>query len=306
MGTFAMAIGLSLFYIIPSSLPPSLPRFSTCQMVLADLDGAEIRDGDLDVTELEGDDLENTKSKNNTKLTVLQKGSDAVTGMVHESLTRIPRPPGCCMAVFILLGTVAFVIVMTLYGLGNCSRFISVVDAEWPAIDNWEPYKDAFKAPSHVCGSFIQSLKDEDGSSLTYEDGTLVYPEEREEVKKLNNLTGVYPAVYDIPCFLNGLTCDDYQDPRCPSIFEGVRPGKLNCSSIFLTNCSGQSLASVVTIECKSFFVAFGVAMSDTVWIQLALLILFLSCFHGCCQSKHDHGHDQSISEIIRASIAKK
>jgi hypothetical protein len=247
-------------------------------MVLADLDGAEIRDGDLDVTELEGDDLENAKSKNNPKLTLLQKGSDAVTG------------------VFILTSTVTFVICMTGYGLDNCSRFISVVDAEWAAVDNWEPYKDAFEAPSHICGSFIQSVR--------IEDDWVIYPEDLEETKKVNNLTGVYRAVYDVPCLLSGLTCDDYQDPRCPSIFEGVSPGNLNCS-IFLTNCSDQSLASVVTIECKSLFDALGVAMSYVVWVQLVLLILFLSCFYGCCQSKRDRGKAQPISEIIRASITK-
>lgn len=229
---------------------------------------------DTEANEL-SDHGENVNRKMEPKLTAFEKGADVVTGLVHEKLTMIPRRTGLCIAITILVCNFVFIICMTLYSyVWDCEHNIAIIDAQWFSDENglikFEPYTDTYEAPTYVCGSFAQ-----------------------------NETTGSY----DIYCVLPDLNCEkSYQDERCPDYFLDF------CAYVDNNSTCGEysNLASVVSITCPTFVVAFGTAQAYILYVQLVLLITLYSMYL-CCRKEKTGRRDLAahLSEVVKSSISK-
>ena len=128
------------------------------------------------------------------------------------------------------------------------------------------------------------------------------------------NYTTLIETVYNVPCLLGELTCEDYGNPSCPDVFQKPDGSMYQCggggsSNDTLPNCHDFSdpLVSVVYVECVGFFGAFGIALAYLFYIQLAALLLGY-CFYRCCCSKNDDTPNtmfQDMQEFVMTSMEK-
>ena len=90
------------------------------------------------------------------KVGLIAKGIDTINGAIHEKLTEIPRSHGFGIALVVILSNVLFVSILTYYNYNNCETKLQMVDADWQPenADNFEPYKDQYKAPTFACASY--------------------------------------------------------------------------------------------------------------------------------------------------------
>jgi hypothetical protein len=110
-------------------------------------------------------------------------------------------------------------------------------------------------------------------------------------------------GLFETPCLLNGLTCEDYKEPRCPQdeIFRLFCDTIRNRSDAGLSaNCSAypSTQVSVVSIQCPTFFMAFSDALVYITYVQIFLVLICLLCYRGCCARKEDGSRGLKLREM--------
>ena len=218
-----------------------------------------------------GDNTKEGVVVDDEEMGLIHKGA----AMIHPKLKDIPEHPAggitCCTICCILV----FVIMMTLYSyVFKCRQRMVMLDADWPSAEEMSElypeivtpflaYEGMYKAQKgeFVCGSYQASI---------YED----------------NNTGTTLTVYDRPCVLTGIPCENYGgNNRCPDMFldwcgqvaEAVANGTNAENCAYYDN----PLVSVVSVQCMTFFQSLSMSLVYITYIQLFCVAVGLVIYYG-------------------------
>ena len=196
------------------------------------------------------------------------QGVKLISKSVHPGLEKLPSKTACCIASFVILVNIVFVVTLTMYNWSNVNVKLSVLDAAWTTTEDFNVYSEQFTSPTHLCNSYGLGP-----------DG--------------NGGTG-----YNVPCLLPGLTCENnYADPFCTDNIP------FECSNDLPMCYELGLLASVISVEGDSFTVAFGSAQGYLLWVQLASLALCFSVYYGCCKCCSVSELRNEVQELAKSSF---
>lgn len=220
-------------------------------------------------------------------LTVYQRGADVVTGLVHESLTTIPRPSGFTIAVTILIGNAVFVALVSLYSyFRSCVLNAALIDSQWQLTESsgkeFNPYPSLYDAPTFLCASYALEPGDE------------------------NSTEG-----YSDPCILTGLSCKDYGgNGRCPPVFSEY----FNCTDdaaydddfYNYGDCGDASAsASVAYMVCPTVLTSVSSAAALLPYFNLGLLVLLYGAYLLFFKKKARGETIAHLKDVLTTSFKK-
>lgn len=203
---------------------------------------------------------------------------------INPKLAEIRRPwKAYCIVAFVVVTNLLFLFVMTSYNwVYACTQQVIIMDADWSAVPSaldigFEPYD--FDPPNYLCISYTAS-------------------------DWINATGDIIETVYDVPCLLGNLTCENYGDTRCPEVFQtgqsdylcnGLEPGQE------LYNCADYEnpFVSVVSMQCLSFFASLGLALPYVFYLQIVLFAIGY-CFYRCCCYNDDEDEDTTMLSGIK------
>lgn len=198
---------------------------------------------------------------------LLDKGATMITEAVHPKLTELPRCAGLSIAAWTILSNLAFLAFMTTYNFyWNCRYKLSILDTEWQTDDGFDVYEEQFNnnMGTFLCASYVKNY---------------------------------YPSYsfFNKSCILNGLDCSHYGNGRCPVHFDcGVLdPVADDCGR------DPDGLASVVAVDCMTFFASFGAAIAPVAYVQTVAFLIGYAIYMSC--SKENKKDTKSMAAELQA-----
>jgi hypothetical protein len=206
----------------------------------------------------------------------VDKGTEFLLGSVYEGLPGLPKRVGCCIFLVVVLTNIFFVTGLTVYNYVFCATIIGLQDTFWPVQEGgFDPYAEHYD-PSGDAPIFICSTQAENTTS----------------------------TVYNINCLLGNFTCEQYNDSRCPT--EYLSDLGFDCTDE-MPNCKELSAtASVVSVECPSFNIAFGAAFGLLTYVQAVTLIICYGIYFFCCKRDGATEVTGELKDLVRASFRKE